>query len=70
MIDPSELKIEALGRQGHGGQYVTMTLPGVRVTHLPTGIMVQVIEGRSQHINRQIAIEMIEYALTHPRHGK
>jgi len=50
-----------------GGQHCGMPAMAVRVTHIPSGIMAQVHIGRSQHINRLIALDMIEAAITHPR---
>ena len=49
-----------------GGQHVG-TDYGVLVTHEPTGVSAYVNVGRSQHGNREIAIDMILSALTHPR---
>lgn len=60
-IPPEELKIEVYDPD-HSGWVVT-TVRGVRVTHLPTGTMAQYGQHRSQHYNRQVAIEMIELAL-------
>ena len=48
------------------GQVVGVSV-GVRVIHKPTGILAIVNHSRSQHINRAIALDMIESALTHPR---
>lgn len=49
-----------------GGQHVG-TSSGVKATHTPTGIVAIVQTGRSQHVNRQIALDMIEGGLTNPR---
>jgi len=68
-IPPEDLKFEAWPIQGihhRGGQHVG-TNPGVRATHIPTGIMAYVETERSQHINRMIATDMILAAITHPR---
>lgn len=46
-----------------GGQYAGMPATDIRVTHIPTGVMAQCGLHRSQHKNRQIAMEMIEWAL-------
>jgi protein subunit release factor A len=51
-----------------GGQHVGTGPDGVRVTHNPSGIQAFVDIGRSQHINKMIAMEMIEAAVTHPRY--
>jgi len=50
-----------------GGQHVGVEY-GVLVTHEPSGISAYVNAGRSQHINREIALDMIMSALTHPRY--
>lgn len=68
-IPPEELKLEAYPIEGidrRGGQHVGGH-SGVRATHIPTGIMAYVQSARSQHINKEIAIEMLETALTHPK---
>jgi len=67
-IPPEELRVETWPIEGidqRGGQHVGGHR-GVRVTHLPTGIMAYVNVGRSQHHARRIAVDMIEAALTHP----
>ena len=46
-----------------GGQHAGIPASSIRVTHEPTGIMAQYGEERSQHKNKQIAIEMIEWGL-------
>lgn len=68
MLDPSELLIEHWPpRKDRGGQHVGLEPGGVRVTHLPTNTVACVEISRSQHRNRMIAVEMIEFALTHPQ---
>ena len=68
MINSEELKISVFPeRDSYGGQHVGTISRGVKVEHLPTGTIAICTEARSQHINRLIAIEMIEYALTHPK---
>lgn len=65
MIPAEELKVEVWPERDKGGQHVGI-VTGVRITHLPTGIMACCQTNRSQHRNRQIALEMIEAALTSP----
>ena len=68
MIDAADIKIEAWPpRQPPGGQHVGTGPSGVKVTHISSGIEACVEIGRSQHINRMIAVEMIEAAITHPK---
>lgn len=69
MLKPEELKFEVYPIEGidrRGGQHVGGH-SGVRVTHGPTGVMAYVNIGRSQHINKMIAEDMILSALTHPK---
>ena len=47
-----------------GGQYAGIPASDIRITHIPTGLMAQCGIHRSQHKNRQIAMEMIEWALS------
>ena len=54
-INRSDLKIDTFRSSGAGGQHVNKTESGVRLTHLPTGVVVECTEGRSQHSNREIA---------------
>ena len=68
LIEPADLKVECWPpRQDRGGQHVGTWPGGVKVTHLPSGIEAFVEIGRSQHVNREIAVNMIEAAITHPR---
>ena len=68
-VPTEDLKIEVWpipGIHQRGGQHVGTYL-GVRITHLPSGIHAYVDIGRSQHINKLIAMDMILAAITHPR---
>ena len=68
-IPADQIKVETWpipGIHSRGGQHVG-TSSGIRVTHIPSGIMAYVEFGRSQHINRGIALDMIEAAITHPK---
>lgn len=67
MIPVDELKIEVYPPRDKGGQHVGCNSRGVRAEHLPSGIVAICTEARSQHNNKQIAVEMLEYALTHPK---
>jgi len=62
------LKVEIWPPREKGGQQVGSGPSGIRITHEPSGVQAFVDIGRSQHINKMIATEMIEAALTHPRY--
>jgi protein subunit release factor A len=70
MIPPEELRIEVLRRDKRGGQHVGVEPSDIKVTHIPTGISATVGCCRSQFRNRNIAVEMIEAALTHQDFGR
>lgn len=65
MIPDEELKIEVLRdpKYNYGGQHVGVPVSIIKVTHKPTEISVSVGYGRSQFINRNVAISMLEYGL-------
>jgi protein subunit release factor A len=67
LFQPGEVKIELVDSQPGGGQRVYPRPMGVRATHIETKTVAECWLGRSQHIQREIALDMLASALTHPR---
>lgn len=62
-IDRTEVRVDTLRGTGPGGQHRNKTDSGVRLTHIPSGVVVTATEDRSQHVNRRVAWERLHSAI-------
>jgi peptide chain release factor 1 len=70
VINPADLKVDTFRSSGAGGQHVNKTESAIRITHIPSGLVVENQTARSQHANRDLAMKRLKGQLLEAERSK